>query len=93
MKLTSTTDLAGFAFGNLTLKLGYQFATAPVAGSGASFTQQIRQRLTTLVYTKDTDPLGLPLAITFAPNSLRERLTIGLDTTRAPLSRSRRWPA
>ena len=81
MKLTSTTDLASFAFGNLALKLGYQFATAPVAGSGASFTQQkLQPNLTTLAYTKDTDTLELPLAITFAPNSLREKLTIELDT-------------
>lgn len=80
MRLSVTTALADFEAGNLGLELGYQFLTAPVAQDGGSFTQQIRQRLTTVAYTKDTRKLRFPLAITFAPNSLREKFTVGLDT-------------
>jgi hypothetical protein len=87
MLLSSSTHLADFSFQALTLKLDYQLAMAPVMADAGSPTQQIMQRLrTVLAFTRDTEHLELPLAITFAPNSLHETFILELDTRHTAIS-------
>jgi hypothetical protein len=79
-RLSTQTHVASFTFQTVELLLDYQFLTAPVAGESANPVQKALERLTTtLVYKGEKETLTVPLAITFAPNSLAESLILRGD--------------